>query len=260
MLIPKDQWERKIFSEFADAAELRVDPGSLVSGVPPRRRQRGSKDTYGELSAKTRQLFQENTTSLDIAEALPVFKIDTNYVTKLNELPKAADKAAVLETILTGGLSEDDPSFIYRQLGERLQRVKERRDAGDEAAATRLRELQEIAAAVAATKHEPERLSLTQPGEYGLFTILWTSARAAEESCVAGLCTADGCAPAQQTPPGAGLEQLYRWPHAGRAIATGGVLESTVRPAWFRSGCRTAAFSRVGGERARQVGRGGLKS
>ena len=36
--------------------------------VAHRRRQRGSKDTYGELSAKTRQLIEENTTFVDIAE------------------------------------------------------------------------------------------------------------------------------------------------------------------------------------------------
>ena len=87
--------------------------------------------------------------------------------------------------MLTGELSEDDPGFIYRQLGERLQRVKERRDAGDEAAAKRLRELQEIAVALAATKQEPERLGLTQPGEYGLFTILRAHAPGAAENYVA---------------------------------------------------------------------------
>lgn len=153
--------------------------------VAHRRRQRGSKDTYGELSAKTRQLIQENTTFLDIAESLPVFKIDQDYVTKLDELPTAADKAAALEAILTGELSEDDPSFIYRQLGERLQRVKERKDAGDAATAQRLRELEEIAAAVAATKQEPERLNLTQAGECGLFTILRAHAPTADEAYVA---------------------------------------------------------------------------
>jgi type I restriction enzyme R subunit len=82
-------------------------------------------------------------------------------------------------------LSEDDPSFIYRQLGERLQRVKERKDAGDEATARRLRELEEFAAAVAATKQEPERLNLTQPGEYGLFTILRAHALTADERYIA---------------------------------------------------------------------------
>ncbi len=153
--------------------------------VAHRRRQRGSKDTYGELSAKTRQLIQENATFVDIVESLPVFRIDKDYVAKLDELPTPADKAAALEAILTGELSEDDPSFVYRQLGERLQRVKERRDAGDEAAARRLRELQEIAAALAATKDEPERLGLTQPGEYGLFTILRAHAPGAAEDYVA---------------------------------------------------------------------------
>lgn len=153
--------------------------------VAHRRRQRGSKDTYGELSAKTRALIQENTTFLDIAEALPVFKIDKDYASKLDELPSPADKAAALEAILTAELSEDDPSFVYRELGERLQRVKERKDAGDEAAARRLRELQELAAALAATKEEPERLGLTQPGEYGLFTIIRAHAADASEDYVA---------------------------------------------------------------------------
>jgi type I restriction enzyme R subunit len=149
--------------------------------VAHRRRQRGSKNTYGELSAKTRQLIQENTTFVDIAESLPVFKIDKNYATKLDELPTPADKAAALEAILTGELSEDDPSFTYRQLGERLQRLKERKDAGDEAIAKRLRELKEIAAAAAATKQEPERLNLLQPGEYELFTILRAHAASADD-------------------------------------------------------------------------------
>lgn len=153
--------------------------------VAHRRRQRGPKDTYGELSAKTRQLIEENTTFLDIVESLPVFRIDKDYVTKLDELPTPADKAAALEAMLTSELSEDDPSFIYRQLGERLQRVKERREAGDEAAARRLRELQEIARAAAATRQEPERLNLTEPDEYGLFTILRAHAPAADEAYVA---------------------------------------------------------------------------
>jgi type I restriction enzyme R subunit len=153
--------------------------------VAHRRRQRGSKDTYGELSAKTRQLIQENTTFLDIAESLPVFKIDKDYVAKLDELPSPADKAAALEAALTAELSEDDPSFIYRQLGERLQRVKERRDASDKAAAKRLKELQKIAAEAAVTKQEPERLNLTEPGQYGLFTILRANAPKSDEAFLA---------------------------------------------------------------------------
>jgi type I restriction enzyme R subunit len=89
--------------------------------------------------------------------------------------------STALEAILTAELSEDDPSFVYRELGERLQQIKERKDAGDQATATRLRELQEIAA----TKEEPERLGLTQPGEYGLFTVLRAHAPNASEPDVA---------------------------------------------------------------------------
>jgi type I restriction enzyme R subunit len=153
--------------------------------VAHRRRQRGSRDTYGELSAKTQQLIRENTTFMDVAESLPVFRIGEDYASKLDELPTPADKAAALEAMLTAELAEDDPSFLYRQLGDRLQRVKERKDAGDEAIARRLRELEEIAAATAATRQEPERLGLTQPGEYGLFTILRAHAPAADEAYVA---------------------------------------------------------------------------
>jgi len=153
--------------------------------VAHRRRQRGSRDTYGELSAKTQQLIRENTTFLDLAESLPVFKIGEDYAGRLDELPTPADKAAALEAMLTAELSEDEPSFLYRQLGERLQRVKERKDAGDEAIARRLRELEEIAAATAATRQEPARLGLTQPGEYGLFTILRAHAPAADATYAA---------------------------------------------------------------------------
>jgi type I restriction enzyme R subunit len=142
--------------------------------IAHRRRQRGTskKDTFGELSAKTRQLIEENTTFMDVAQSLPVFKIDKDYVAKLDELPTAADKAAALEAILTAELAEDDPSFTYRQLGERLARIKAKKDAADKAAEERLRALQGIADEAAQTKEEPVGLNLTQPGEYGLFTVL----------------------------------------------------------------------------------------
>ena len=162
--------------------------------VAHRRRQRGSRDTYGELSAKTRQLIQENTTFLDIAESLPVFKIDKDYVTKLDELPSPADKAAALEAVLTAELSEDDPSFIYRELGERLQRVKERKDAGDEAAAQRLREL----AGRSRQRNSRDEAGAGAPrtsrsqGEYGLFTILRAHAATQVRTTSARLRTADG--------------------------------------------------------------------
>jgi type I restriction enzyme R subunit len=153
--------------------------------VAHRRRQRGSRDTYGELSVKTQQLIRENTAFLDLAESLPVFRIGKDYAGKLDELPTPADKAAALEAMLTAELTEDDPSFTYRQLGERLQRVKERKDTSDEAAARRLRELEEIAAAVVVTREEPARLGFAQPGEYGLFTILRVHTPATDEAYVA---------------------------------------------------------------------------
>ncbi|HZW96125.1 MAG TPA: HsdR family type I site-specific deoxyribonuclease [Candidatus Eremiobacteraceae bacterium] len=153
--------------------------------VAHRRRQRGSKDTYGELSAKTRQLIQENTSFVNIAESLPIFKIDKDYVAKLDELPTPADKAAALEAALTIVCFEGELGFTYRLLGERLERLKERKDTGDEATAERLRELQAIAQEAARTKQEPERLRLTQPGEHGLFTVLRAYALAPAETYVA---------------------------------------------------------------------------
>ena len=152
--------------------------------VAHRRRQRGSRNTYGELSAKTRNLIEENTTFVDLAESLPVFKIDQGYSAKLDELPTPADKAAVLESMLTAELSEDDPSFIYRLLGERLQKIKDSQDADAHATATRLRELEEIADQAATAKQEPERLNLTRPGEYGLFTILRAHTSVADETYI----------------------------------------------------------------------------
>jgi type I restriction enzyme R subunit len=143
--------------------------------IAHRRRQRGAgkRDTFGELSAKTRELIQQNTNFMDLAVALPVFKIDKDYITKLEDLPSPADKAAALEAILTAELAEDDGSSLtYRHLGERLARLKARKDAADEAAEKRLKELQDIADDKAKADEEPVRLNLTQSGEYGLFTVL----------------------------------------------------------------------------------------
>jgi type I restriction enzyme R subunit len=140
--------------------------------IAHKRRKQGPKATYGELAAKTRQLIEENTEFIEIAEKLPVFKIDADYVTKLDALPTPADKAAALEAILTQELSEDERSFTYRQLGERLQRIKDKKDAADKAEERRLWELQEIADEKARVQAEPERLGLMKPGEYELFAVL----------------------------------------------------------------------------------------
>ena len=153
--------------------------------VAHRRRQRGSRDTYGELSAKTRGLIEENTTFTETAQSLPVLEIDRDYVGKLDELPTPADKAAALEAMLTAELTEDDPGFLYRMLGERLQKIKERQEAVDEAIARRLQELEAIAGEAASARLEPERLGLTGPGEYGLFTILRVHASPTDETYIA---------------------------------------------------------------------------
>lgn len=152
-----------------------------------RRRKSGAatKGTFGELSAKTRALIEENTTFMDIAESLPVFKIDKDYVNKLDELPSPADKAAALEAALTAELSEGDAGFTYRQLGERLARLKARKDAADEAEGQRLRALQAIADEAAKLREEPARLNLIQPGEYGLFMVLREFSADKDETFVA---------------------------------------------------------------------------
>ena len=154
--------------------------------IAHRRRQRGTASaTYGELSAKTRELIEENTAFLDAAQALPVFKIDKDYVIKLDALPSAADKAAALEAMLTAELAEDEAGFTYRQLGERLARIKARKDAADKAAEERLRALQAIADELADRVREPEVLYLTQPGEYPLFTILRAYAKTEDQTYLA---------------------------------------------------------------------------
>jgi type I restriction enzyme R subunit len=153
--------------------------------VAHRRRQRGSQATYGELSAKTRELIEENTTFVRLAEALPVFKIDKDYITKIDELPTPADKAAALEAALTAELVDGDQGFTYRQLGERLQALRERKEARDLADEDRLRELAHIADEAVTTKEEPGRLELTNPGEYGLYTVLRAHSAVDDETYLA---------------------------------------------------------------------------
>ncbi|MDD5706589.1 MAG: hypothetical protein PHR35_11735 [Kiritimatiellae bacterium] len=150
-----------------------------------RRRQKGSRDTHGELAAKTRQLIEKNTTFMVVAESLPVFKIDADYAGKVDELPTPSDKAAALEAALTAELAEDDAGFTYRMLGERLKRLKERKDKSDAATAERLREYEEIAREAAKTKQEPARLNLQGPGEYGVFEVLRAHGKTQDEGLLA---------------------------------------------------------------------------
>jgi len=153
--------------------------------VAHRRRKNGGKGTFGELAAKTRELIEKNTTFLEVAEALPVFKIDADYVGRLDELPTPADKAAALEEALTAEVTDGDPSFAYKLLGERLQTLKKRKDDTDDATAKRLRELEALAAEVAKTKAEPERLGLRLPGEHGVFSVLRVHAATKDEQVLA---------------------------------------------------------------------------
>jgi type I restriction enzyme R subunit len=153
--------------------------------VAHRRRLAGEKASYQELAAKTRKLIEENLTFMSFAESSPVYKIDANYLTKLQDLPTPADKAAMLEAALTRELSEDEPGFIYRKLGERLKQLKQERDASDKAAAKRLREYEAMANQLNEARAEPERLGLPDPIDYGLFTVLREHAAACEETVLA---------------------------------------------------------------------------
>jgi type I restriction enzyme R subunit len=153
--------------------------------VAYRRRQRGPQATYGELSAKTRQLIEENTRFIEIAESLPVYRIDENTMTALDNLPTAADKAAALEAALTAELAEQGGIFTYHLLGERLQKLKKRRDTADAAAAARLKELADIAAEAARVKSASERLELDPATEYRLYTVLKATSTSTDEGYLA---------------------------------------------------------------------------
>jgi type I restriction enzyme R subunit len=140
--------------------------------VAHRRRKRGPQVTYGELSAKTRALIEENVTFMTVAESLPTLRIGGDWDGGLAELPSSADKAAALEAALTAELSEDEAGFTYQQLGDRLQRLRTRRALQDEADEQRLKELKDIADAVSTAKEEPATLGLTEQGQYELFSVL----------------------------------------------------------------------------------------
>lgn len=90
-----------------------------------------------------------------------------------------------MEAILTRELEEGEPGFTYRQLGERLQRIKASKDANDQAVEKRLNELAAIASEAAKTKEEPERLGLINSGEYGVFTVLRANAGNKDETYLA---------------------------------------------------------------------------
>src|SRR5207302_1461536 len=76
--------------------------------------------SHEELAAKTRDLIQQNTSFMAMAENVPVYRIDDKYLTRVRELPTPADRAAELEAALNRELIEGGGGFLYRTLGERL--------------------------------------------------------------------------------------------------------------------------------------------
>jgi type I restriction enzyme R subunit len=62
-----------------------------------------------------------------------------------------------------------------------LQRIKERRESHDVATQQRLLELEELAREASRTKEEPQRLNLTEKGEYALFSVLRSHSNAADD-------------------------------------------------------------------------------
>jgi type I restriction enzyme R subunit len=153
--------------------------------IAHRRRNRRVLATHEELAAKTRQMIQDHTKVLAIAEDLPVYKIDANYLTQVASLPTAADKAAELEAALTAELTEGGGGFLYKMLGERLEQVLARKDAETQVAQRKLRELESLVQEVVGGKTEPERLGLTNPGEWPLFTVIREYAKDKDEAlCV----------------------------------------------------------------------------
>jgi type I restriction enzyme R subunit len=150
--------------------------------VAHNRRKCRSTVTREELAAKTRELIQQHTTFMEIAEGVPAYKIGADYLTKITDIKSPADRAAELEAALTKELAEGQGGFLYKQLGDRLREVVERKAADDNAAVRMVLELEALVAQVNASNSEPARLGLTQPGEYPLFTVIRSMAQTGAEA------------------------------------------------------------------------------
>ncbi len=153
--------------------------------IAHRRRNRRDAITHDELAQKTRELIHQFTELLVTAEDVPVYKVDVDYLVKVQSLPTAADRAAELEAALTAELVDGPDGFAYKQLGERLKQAVEAKQNDDEAALRFLREAEEIVYDVNAIKTEPQRLGLTQTGEFELYTVIKAFAATPDEAlCV----------------------------------------------------------------------------
>jgi type I restriction enzyme R subunit len=145
------------------------------------RRNRRSRATHEELAVKTRELIRQHTAVLDIVENIPVYRIDANYLTLIRDQLTPEDRAAELEQALTKELIEEGGgNFAYKQLGQRLLDLLERKQAEHKSALDMLHDLEKLVADVNHVKKEPERLGL-QPEEYALFQAIKEHAAVKEE-------------------------------------------------------------------------------
>jgi type I restriction enzyme R subunit len=141
--------------------------------IAHRRRNRRALATHEELSVKTRELIQQHTEFMEIAEEVPVYKIDANYLTKVGQLPSVADRAAELEAALTRELIErNNGGIVHKMLGERLKQAIQDKEQSDATGLKLLQELQSIVQDLNEAQAEPERLGLKEAGEYELFTVV----------------------------------------------------------------------------------------
>jgi len=139
-------------------------------------------ETREALAVKTREIVREHTTFLDVAEEMPVYKIDADYVVKTRKLPTPADRAAEILDALTKEIAENEENPAYKGLGERLDRLATERDAEMDETARKLAEYEAMADEIARLKEEPVRLGLTKPGEYPLFALIRAQATGGNEA------------------------------------------------------------------------------
>ena len=118
---------------------------------------------------------------MDIAEDVPTYKIGADYLTKITDLKSPSDRAAELEAALTKELTEGEGGFVYKELGQRLQQIIEQKAADDAAAIQQMKDLEVLVAQVTKVKDEPQRLGLTEPGEYAVFTVIRSMATSGDE-------------------------------------------------------------------------------
>jgi type I restriction enzyme R subunit len=150
--------------------------------VSYRRRIGRSPETRAALAAKTRALIREHTSFLDIAEELPVYTIDADYVVNSRKLPTPADRAAEIVDALTKEIAENEGDPAYQGLGERVARIAAEQESDVEITADRLAEYEALVTDLVRLKEEPARLGLTEPGEYKLFALMRVQATSGTET------------------------------------------------------------------------------